>query len=54
MSRCLLVDGAPVAAPLASSQARLTSPWDGALWRITPGALAAVYVKLLLLGGGGA
>jgi hypothetical protein len=52
MSRCLLVSGAPLAAPIASSQERHTSLRDGRFWRITPGALSAVAVQLSLLTGG--
>jgi hypothetical protein len=52
MSRCLLVSGAPLAAPFASSQECHTSLWDGRLWRLTPGALSAVAVSLSLPVGG--
>jgi hypothetical protein len=52
MSRCQMVGGAPLAAPIASSQMCRTPLWDGAFWRITPGALSAVAVQLSLLTGG--
>ena len=52
MSRCLLVGGAPVAAPFASSQACRRPSRDGAFWWITPGALSAVPVPLSRCAGG--
>jgi hypothetical protein len=43
---------APLACPLASSHDHRLSPWDKALWRITPGALALCGAALLSRAGG--
>jgi len=51
MTQRLLVRGAPVAAPVASSHDRYSPLWDGPFQRITPGALAAVRVLLSRAGG---
>jgi hypothetical protein len=52
MSFCLLVGGAPVAAPVASSHDCHSPLWSGALVRITPGALSLLCAVLLFLAGG--
>jgi len=52
MSGCLLAWGAPVAAPIASSQDRRSSLWDGRCRPITPGALTPPLCVLLSLAGG--
>jgi hypothetical protein len=52
MSRCLWFQGAPVAAPFASSREPRPPLWDGAFQRITPGALSLLWCVLLSLPGG--
>jgi hypothetical protein len=51
MSRCLWFQGAPVAAPFASSREPRSPLWDGAFRRITPGALSLLLCGLLSVGG---
>jgi len=52
MSRCLLVGGAPLAAPVASLSDLCSSLWHGRFARITPGALALCRGVLLSVAGG--
>lgn len=52
MSPRLLIEGAPVAAPLASSHEHRAPLWGGIPARIAPGALPFPLEVLLSLAGG--
>jgi hypothetical protein len=51
MSLGVLIQGAPVAAPIASSNEPQRPLWNGAIPRITPGALTFCRAVLSLPGG---